>query len=223
MEISQGLYSLLLIEHERINKLLNLVKLQRGSALLSVLSWEIVSEQIEEILIEEKWMSKDMITAIRDLIISPNNKEDYKWNINEYDAKKKLQTIMRILNRWQDIPKRLDAFEKKPKWSIAAYEIMKDYYPNELFKDIGAKNDDEVQQNFANITMNIPQIDWLHKNEKLDKEPTYIIFVTIDQKIMLLYIALSNENKFYRKKYSDVWHISKGTRMLLFTPLDLQR
>lgn len=219
--ISVELYDLLIKEKERINNLAMLVERGRGSSFLRVLSWEIISEQTEEFVINEKWISKEMISAIREFITAQKDNEPYDWNISEDDVKRTLKTIRRILNNWQEIAKRLDVFEKRNKWSIAVYDIKKDCYPNELFKSIGINNDNEAIQELSNSTMNLLQIDWLYKNGKLDKNLWYHIFVMIDHKIILLSIGLGYEHKFYWNNYW--WIVKKGNKLLIFTPLNLEQ
>ena len=117
--ISEQLYDLLLQEKDRIEELILLVNKKRWEHILRVNFGDIISEQIAEIPIPEKWFTREEISSIRTRIYDPNRKIlDYDLEKDKSKEAMNYKKMRKILNKWPEIKKRLDVFEKKPKWMI---------------------------------------------------------------------------------------------------------
>lgn len=215
--ISEKLYISLTNEAKKIDDLLKLVECKRAECLLRVLlPWDIVSEQRNEIPVPEKWLDKEMIKAIRAYIAMRDLWEEYLESIPMKEAKRALSSIRRILNKWSEMPKRIDAFEKKPKWSVIIYDVLQDCTKNEFLKSMWCVNDEQLMENFGNMTMNLQQVDYLCKLRKLNNKEAWMILSIVDKKIVPLEIQVSSGQVFYRNNYSP--RLTKGMKVLLFVP-----
>jgi len=225
MTISKELYDSLILEFNHLNSLCGLVEHSRSGALLRVLMWDLVSEQLEEFNIEEMGLSRAKIEAIREWNKAPRldheqEIKDYGWSISQYEIKKAKRSINTLLRNWPDnMYHCMDAFEERPKGKIAVYEIIQDCYPNELFKDIWCDNDNQLMQILGNSTMNIPQLHRLYKNEKLVFGDYHAMFSIVNKKVVLLWSFCHRHETC--KWYPPSRRLKKWTKLLLFMPLEL--
>lgn len=218
MTVSKELYDLLLWELNSIQKLRKLVENKRNSPFLRLDLWDLVSEQIDEFSVPEIWLTKEEISSIRAWM-----SEEYCKSV-DYDLRKDLtqeaknyKNIKNILNKWSQIPKRLDAFERKSKWIIYTYNILQDCYLGELFSFMGYNWHEDAVKELKKMTLNLFQIKFLYKIWKLLPKEEYSIFVLIDNKLEYLYIHSRDWKVFSWWP----WKPEKNNKLLFFSSTDI--
>jgi len=163
---------------------------------------------------------KEMIQAIRAYIATKSLWTEYLESLPMEKAKRALSNIRRILHKWSQIPKRIDAFEKKRKWSVIMYDILQDCTKNEFFKSIWCANDWQLIENFGNTTMNLQQIDYLCKRGKLNDKDHCMILSIVNNEIIPLDIHVSSYHNFNWNNYSP--RLTKWMKVLLFMSWETQ-
>lgn len=217
--ISKDLYTLLVQEEEKTRNLLQSVENGRYQWLLSVALGELVSEQIGEFYVPAKWISEEIINAYRERIRCRKEWENYVGDIDKKEIDFVVSRLWRIANKWPRIKKSIDAFLKKPWGVISIYEIKQDCYMNEILKNLWYQNEDDLMQNFKNMTTNLSQIDRAYKNKELKYKEHYVTICIIDEKFIPLYIYCHNNNdRFHRW---EKWKIDQGTKLLLFNATEI--
>ena len=76
---------------------------------------------------------------------------------------------------------------------------------------------DEIVQSFGSMTINLSQVDWLFKNEKLSLKTEYVVLSLIDGDFLFLNVYCHEKWSFKRFPTG----LSKWKKLLLFSPTDI--
>lgn len=223
ISISEDLYNLLVSEVDRIEKLFRLVNSKRYQGDLKVAgSKEIISEQTWEINIPEIGLDQDTINKYRTHIrcVRHINDDDEQDPLDEKEVKRiENQILFFFSDRHSYSNDRnkisYDFFLKKPKWSIITHNISRTASIYELFTEMGCLWDDDVEEIFEPMTMNLLQIKWLYRRKLLDLKASYIFFLKRKDGKVAPYRA------HYKNIFGPFPKFEGNETLLLFWPEDM--
>jgi len=218
--ISQELYDLLVAECNQTQGLLKLIDSQREKSTARVLSnKEIISEQVDEIEVPELWLTQHEINEYRAYRKVKCSINEYEWDLEERGLKEIDKKVLPFL-RWD--PEQtfyLDFLLNKAKGSVAVYDIIEDAYVSEFLKSMDCYSEEDINQTFGGMAMNLMQIDWLYKQNHLDYNETYVAFLKKNGQILPYNVWSSRRKK--PSSWGPITNLNKKRKMLLFYPKDL--